>query len=317
MKKPKPQSPSIGASRPAARTATATKARTPRAAAAPIIKRVGPSSALMALHESIIYGPVKSRRLGRSLGINLTPAHVKLCSFNCSYCQYGWSEMARSSTQTALANWPNAAVVTKAVSGALRACAAQGDRLDHITLAGHGEPTMHPDFKQVVAALRKTRDTLAPKVPIAILSNSSTLDRPDVRQALAEVDERYMKLDAGDAATLRKINGTPVAFDQILEGLCKLKDIVIQGMFIKDRSGRLDNTSDLAVINWVVALQRIKPRAVHVYTLDRAPAFPYLQAVPAARLREIVQRVRIAGLTCEVFGIPDAIVLPGEPARSA
>lgn len=271
----------------------------------------------MPLHESIIYGPVKSRRLGRSLGVNLTPAHVKLCSFNCSYCQYGWSEMARTSTQTALANWPNATVVAKAVSGALRACAAQGDRIDRITLAGHGEPTMHPDFKQVVAALRKTRDSLAPKVPLAILSNSSTLDRLDVRQALADLDERYMKLDAGDAATLRRINGTPVAFDQILDGLCRMKDIVIQGMFIKDRSGRLDNTSDLAVINWVVALQKIKPRAVYVYTLDRAPAFPYLQAVPAARLREIVQRVRIAGLTCEVFGIPDALPVAGETAHSA
>jgi len=271
----------------------------------------------MALHESIIYGPVKSRRLGRSLGVNLTPAHVKLCSFNCSYCQYGWSEMTRTSTQTGLANWPSSPVVAKAVAGALRACAAHGDRIDRITLAGHGEPTMHPDFKQVVAALRKIRNDLAPKVPLAILSNSSTLDRQDVRQALADLDERYMKLDAGDAATLRKINGTPVPFDQILEGLCKLKDVVIQGMFVKDRSGRLDNTGDLAVINWVVALQRIKPRAVYVYTLDRAPAFPYLQAVPAARLKEIVQRVRLAGLTCEVFGIPDAVPLAGDAGRTA
>ena len=114
---------------------------------------------------------------------------------------------------------------------------------------------------------------------------------------------------------MRKINGTPVPYDQILEGLSKLKNIVIQGMFVKDRSGRLDNTSDLAVINWVVALQRIKPRAVHVYTLDRAPAFPYLQAVPATRLKEIVQRVRLAGLACEVFGIPDAAGMTVEPGR--
>jgi wyosine [tRNA(Phe)-imidazoG37] synthetase (radical SAM superfamily) len=271
----------------------------------------------MSLHESIIYGPVKSRRLGRSLGVNLTPAHVKMCSFNCAYCQYGWSEVTRSSTQTALANWPSAVVVAKAVAGALRVCAAQGDRIERITLAGHGEPTMHPDFKQVVAALRKTRDQMAPKLPIAILSNSGTLERADVRQAISELDERYMKLDAGDAATLRKINGAAASFEQIVDGLSKLKDIVIQGMFIKDRSGRLDNTSDLAVINWVVALQRIKPRAVHVYTLDRAPAFPYLQPVSPARLKEIGQRVRIAGLTCEVFGIPDGLGVTGEPGRAA
>lgn len=313
-----PQSSSAPAPRLKPRTVPVAKARVARAAAPPAVKRAGPSSALMSLHESIIYGPIKSRRLGRSLGVNLTPAHVKLCSFNCSYCQYGWSEMARTSTQTALANWPSVAVVVKAVAGALRACAAQADPIDRITLAGHGEPTMHPDFKQVVAALRKVRNELAPNVPLAVLSNSSTLDRQDVRQALAELDERYMKLDAGDAATLRKINGTPVPFDQILEGLGKMKDIAIQGMFVKDRSGRLDNTSDLAVINWVVALQRIKPRVVQVYTLDRAPAFPYLQPVPVARLREIVQRVRLAGLACDVFGVPELAVGPGaEPVQAA
>jgi len=259
----------------------------------------------MPLHQSIIYGPVKSRRLGRSLGINLTPAHVKMCTFNCSYCQYGWSETSRSATQSGLANWPSPAVVAKAVAGSLKAFAAQGDRIDRLTLAGHGEPTMHPEFQKVVSAIRKVRDDLAPKLPIAILSNASTLDRTEVRRALQELDERYMKLDAGDAATLRRINGTAVPFDQIMDGLAALKDITVQGMFVRDRAGRLDNTSDLAVINWVVALQRIKPARVHVYTLDRAPAFPYLQAVPPARLKEIAQRVRIAGLTCDVFGVPD------------
>ena len=281
---------------------------TPRAAkpASPVAKRASTASALMPLHDGIIYGPVRSRRLGRSLGVNLTPALVKLCSFNCAYCQYGWSEMSRTSTQTALANWPSPAVVAKAVSGALRACAAQGDRIDRLTLAGHGEPTMHPEFKQVVAALQKVRHDLAPKVPIAILSNASTLDRADVRQGLALIDERYMKLDAGDAAVMRKVNGTSLSVDHIVEGLCQLKDVTIQSMFVRDRSGRLDNTGDLAVINWVVALQRVKPKAVQIYTLDRAPAFPYLQAVPAPRLREIAQRVRLAGIPCEVFGIPEA-----------
>lgn len=304
MKKVQPQTPSVATARSRPKPAKTATTRT-KAAPAPV-RRVGGSSTLMPLHQSIIYGPVKSRRLGRSLGINLTPAHVKMCSFNCSYCQYGWSETSRSATQVALANWPAPAVVAKAVAGALKACAVQGDRIDRLTLAGHGEPTMHPEFHKVVAAIVKVRNELAPKVPIAILSNASTLDRADVRHALAELDERYMKLDAGDAATLRKINGTPVPFDQILDGLAAMKHITVQGMFVRDRSGRLDNTSDLSVISWVVALQRIKPAKVHIYTLDRAPAFPYLQAVPPARLKEIAQRVRLAGLTCEVFGIPDA-----------
>jgi wyosine [tRNA(Phe)-imidazoG37] synthetase (radical SAM superfamily) len=269
----------------------------------------------MALHEGIVYGPVRSRRLGRSLGINLTPAHLKLCSFNCSYCQYGWSEQSRRTASPAPENWPAPAVVAKSVASALRTLAAQDDRIDRLTLAGHGEPTMHPRFKEVVTALRKVRDDLAPGVPLTVLSNASTLQRDDVRAALAELDERYMKLDAGDTATMRSVNGTTLPVTQIIDGLCKVPNIVVQSMFVKDRTGRIDNTGDLTIINWVGALERIKPKAVHIYTIDRAPAFPYLQQVPAARLREIAQRVRVAGLHCDVFGIPEEAA-PGELTAS-
>jgi sulfatase maturation enzyme AslB (radical SAM superfamily) len=186
-------------SRPRGVTVTASKpARKPAAAASH--PKPAATSMLMPLHEGIVYGPVRSRRLGRSLGINLTPAHLKLCSFNCSYCQYGWSEHSRRAAEPAFEHWPSAATVAKAVAAAVRALLAQGDRIDRLTLAGHGEPTMHPKFKEVVAALRKLRDELVPGVPIAVLSNASTLDRADVREALAEIDERYMKLDAGDLA---------------------------------------------------------------------------------------------------------------------
>ncbi len=268
---------------------------------------------LMPLHEGIVYGPVRSRRLGRSLGINLTPAHLKLCSFNCSYCQYGWSEHSRRASEPAFEHWPSAATVARAVAAALRSLAAQGDRIDRLTLAGHGEPTMHPKFKEVVAALRKVRDELAPSVPIAVLSNASTLERADVREALAGLDERYMKLDAGDTATLRSVNGSPLSIEQLVTGLKKVPGIVIQAMFVKDRTGRIDNTGDLTVINWVGALDRIRPKAVQIYTIDRTPAFPYLQPVPAARLREILQRVRLAGFACDVFGVPET---PPEPRKA-
>jgi wyosine [tRNA(Phe)-imidazoG37] synthetase (radical SAM superfamily) len=263
------------------------------------------ASMLMPLHEGIVYGPVRSRRLGRSLGINLTPAHLKLCSFNCSYCQYGWSEHSRRASEPGFEHWPSASTVAKAVATAIRSIASQGDRIDRLTLAGHGEPTMHPKFKEVVAALKKVRDELVPDVPIAVLSNASTLERADVREALAELDERYMKLDAGDTATLRSVNGSPLSIEQLVTGLKKVPDIVIQAMFVKDRTGRVDNTGDLTVINWVGALDRIRPKAVQIYTIDRTPAFPYLQPVAPARLREIVQRVRLAGFPCDVFGIPD------------
>ena len=275
--------------------------------------RPAAASMLMPLHEGIVYGPVRSRRLGRSLGINLTPAHLKLCSFNCSYCQYGWSEHSRRAAEPSFERWPSPATVAKAVAVALRAVAAQGDRIDRLTLAGHGEPTMHPKFRDVVTALRKVRDDLVPDAPLAVLSNASTLERADVREALSALDERYMKLDAGDTATLRSVNGSPLSIEQLVAGLRMVPDIVIQAMFVKDRTGRVDNTGDLTVINWVGALDRIRPKAVQVYTIDRTPAFPYLQPVPAARLREIVQRVRLAGFPCDVYGVPET---PPEPRKA-
>ncbi len=149
-------------SKPVRPAASATRvlpvtASKPAAASHP---RPAATATLMPLHEGIVYGPVRSRRLGRSLGINLTPAHLKLCSFNCSYCQYGWSEHSRRATEPGFEHWPSPPTVAKAVAAALRTLAAQGDRIDRLTLAGHGEPTMHPKFKEVVAALKKVRDEM-------------------------------------------------------------------------------------------------------------------------------------------------------------
>jgi wyosine [tRNA(Phe)-imidazoG37] synthetase (radical SAM superfamily) len=272
-----------------------------RSKSAPPVKRVAVPSPLMGLHEGVVYGPIRSRRLGRSLGINLTPANLKLCTFNCSYCQYGWSRQDRGGPGRSSEAWPSPDTVVRSVRAALKAMASRGESVDKLTLAGHGEPTMHPQFGDVVRALREMRDALVPGVPIAVLSNASTLDREDVRDALALVDERYMKLDAGDAATLRAVNGSTVPFDALVQHLAGLRDITVQAMFVKDRAGRVDNTTEMAVIAWVTALQRIKPAAVHVYTLDRMPAWPYLQPAPSARLFEIGQRVRLAGIPCEVF----------------
>jgi len=302
---PKVSAPRVSAPRVSAPRVATVKTRVAKAPGASASIRQGLASVLMPLHEGIVYGPVRSRRLGRSLGINLTPAHLKLCSFNCSYCQYGWSEHARRAATPTFEHWPSPATVAKAVSAALKSLAAQGEHIERLTLAGHGEPTMHPKFKDVVAALRKVRDELAPGVPLAVLSNASTLERADVCDALAELDERYMKLDAGDTATLRSVNGATLSIEQLVAGLKKVPGIVIQSMFVKDRTGRIDNTGDLTVINWVGALDRIRPKAVQVYTIDRAPAFPYLQQVTPNRLREIAQRVRLAGFPCDVFGIPE------------
>ncbi len=259
---------------------------------------------MLPLHQGITYGPVHSRRLGQSLGINVLPRHQKICTFNCSYCQYGWTRNYPSGATSAADSWPNAVTIARGVIVALERLKKQGERIDRLTLAGHGEPTLHPQFPDVVGALLKVRDRFAPGVPLAILSNSSTLSSPAVFSAIERIDEPYMKLDAGDATLLRRVNAATVPFEQIVEGLRRLPRLVIQTMFVRDRLGRIDNTGDLAVSMWIAALNAIRPAAVHIYTIDREPAWPYLQAVPAARLAEIARRVQASGLTAETFAAP-------------
>jgi wyosine [tRNA(Phe)-imidazoG37] synthetase (radical SAM superfamily) len=266
---------------------------------------------MLPLQEGLVYGPVRSRRLGHSLGVNILPRHTKLCTFNCSYCQYGWTRRPVAAGVPDSEPWPAPASVAKVVGQRLQRLLAQGERVDRITLAGNGEPTLHPDFAGVVAALRAMRDASAPALPIAILSNSSTLEQPAVVEALNSLDERYMKLDAGEAALFRRVNAAQVPLERVLDGLRRLDQVVVQSMFVKDRLGRIDNTTDLAVAQWIAALQGVAPQAVHVYTIDRAPAWPYLQPIPAARLDEIGRRARAAGLVTEVFGAAPA------PARQA
>jgi len=258
----------------------------------------------MPLQEGIVYGPVRSRRLGQSLGVNILPRNVKLCTFNCSYCQYGWTRAGTRSPRGLGDVWPSPASIAKAVGLRLRRALANGEAVHRLTLAGNGEPTLHPEFGEVVHRLCALRDDIKPDLPLAILSNSSTLGTPAVVSALKRLDERYMKLDAGDSAILRRVNAASLTVDQIVDGLRRLSEVVIQTMFVRDRLGRIDNAGDVAVASWIGALTRIAPLRVQVYSIDRAPAWPYIQAVPAPRLEEIARRVRAAGLHADVFPAP-------------
>jgi wyosine [tRNA(Phe)-imidazoG37] synthetase (radical SAM superfamily) len=183
----------------------------------------------------------------------------------------------------------------------LEELATNGTRADRITLAGHGEPTLHPDFPAIVDGLRGARDRAAAAARIAILSNSSTAGDPRIRAALRRLDERYMKLDAGDQDTLRHVNATALKLDDIVRALASLGDLVIQAMFVRSPDGRVDNTSPSALGHWLDALAAIRPLEVHLYSLDRTPAWRALEAVPRARLQEIARAVERRGLRAEVF----------------
>jgi wyosine [tRNA(Phe)-imidazoG37] synthetase (radical SAM superfamily) len=253
----------------------------------------------MSLHECIVYGPVRSRRLGRSLGVNLLPPGMKVCNMKCAYCQYGWTRDGSQSDQARV--WPTPAEVEEAVALRLRRAAETNELIDRLTVAGHGEPTLHPQFEAVARRLRAVRDRIAPGIPTAILSNSTTAVRPEVRRALALFDERHMKLDAGDPFTAALMNGTGTSVHDVVDALREIPDVTVQAMFVRDRSGRVDNTTEGAVNEWLWALERVRPSRVHIYTLDRQPARATLRPVPAQRLREICEHVRAAGFAADVF----------------
>jgi wyosine [tRNA(Phe)-imidazoG37] synthetase (radical SAM superfamily) len=245
----------------------------------------------MQLQTSVVYGPVKSRRLGRSLGVNLAPGRVKACNFNCVYCQYGWTALPGR------VPWPEAASVVNAVDTALANDAA----VDYITVAGNGEPTLHPAFARIVDGLAAVRARRAPHARLAVLSNGSTLNRTDVVHALMQFDERHMKLDAGDATTLLRMNACPVSLGRLIADLRDMGSIVLQSMFVKDVNKSVDNTTPAAVSAWLDAVQQIRPDAVHVYSLDRKPAMGSLLKVDPTELQGIAARVKALGIEAQVF----------------
>jgi wyosine [tRNA(Phe)-imidazoG37] synthetase (radical SAM superfamily) len=248
-----------------------------------------------------VYGPVPSRRLGRSLGINLLPAGMKVCNMNCAYCQYGWTRGAVRKFRGQGSGWPTPGAVETALAMRLQHAGESGERLDRLTVAGHGEPTLHPDFDEVSDRIRTVRDRLAPSLPIAILSNSTTVAWTDVRTALARYDERYMKLDAGDPITYARINGGGTSFGEVVDGLAQLPSSVVQSIFVTEESGAIDNSTDGAVEEWLRALERVRASSVHIYTLQREPALGTLRTVPKRRLREIAERVRALRIRAQVF----------------
>ena len=245
----------------------------------------------MDLQTGIAYGPVSSRRLGRSLGVNLTPAGRKICNFNCAYCQYGWTEFLQPGT------FPRAADVIDAVDQAL----LRNPDVDAITVAGNGEPTLHPAFAAIAEGLSHVRTRRAPKAKLTLLSNGSTLNRHDVVYSLARFDLRCMKLDAGDATTFRLINAATITLGRLIADLRSIGQLRLQSMFVRDRERVVDNTTPRALDAWLEAVDRVRPDAVNLYSLARPPARGALQRVPVTVLEDIAARVRALGIEARVF----------------
>jgi wyosine [tRNA(Phe)-imidazoG37] synthetase (radical SAM superfamily) len=254
------------------------------------------------LTDGITYGPVKSRRLGASLGVNILPFGVKVCSFNCNYCQCGWTTDLVDERSLAKVRFPGVDEVAAGLRATLRELKTKGEGLDCITLAGNGEPTLHPEFAGVVRAILAVRDEEMPGVRCDILSNAAHLDRPGVIEGLNLLDERYLKLDAGTEEQFLNMNSpvTEVGVWDVMRGMKKVDGFVIQAMFTR---GRRDNTTPKAVADWIAAVGKVKPRSVQIYSVDRFPADAKILKVDRATLDAIAAALtRDTGIPAEVFG---------------
>lgn len=251
------------------------------------------------LKTGIIYGLVRSRRLRSSLGINLSPTQFKLCSFNCQYCHYGFSKVVTESCDGYEEHFPTPEDVEAALTHALKTFE---ETPLYITFSGNGEPSMHPDFPEIVDRVKRIRDAQAPSVKTAILSNSSTAHIPEVRDAILRLDVPIMKLDAGDPVTFRKVNrpAKGVDFERLVSALAAMPDITIQTCLL---SGSISNSDDPQIDAWIEQISRIRPKEVQVYTVDRPPADSGLVPVPHDRMTEIVERAnRESGISVVLYG---------------
>lgn len=259
-----------------------------------IINRISVMSTI--LFPAPIFGPVHSRRLGVSLGVNLMPADGKLCSFDCVYCECGFNKPSHSGSKR-----PSREQVKTDLEKQLQKMVEEGRLPDVITFAGNGEPTLHPDFAGIIDDTIALRDRYCPQAKVSVLSNATMAFKPDVHDALLKVDNNILKLDTVDPDFIQLVDRPVGKFDvnKIIDDLVAFHGkVIVQTMFLKGKyQGRdVDNTGDYYVTPWLKALEKIKPEAVMVYTIDReTPAHELLKATPA-ELDAIVARIKALGI---------------------
>ncbi len=254
----------------------------------------------MIFHETV-FGPIHSRRLGTSLGVNLMPNDGKLCSFDCVYCEAGLNSQGVGRDGI-----PARHTVHRALDARLRLLQADGETLDSITFSGNGEPTLHPDFKAIVEDVIRLRDRYFPAAAVTVLSNATMAHKPDVAAALRLVDNNVLKLDSAVARTLRLVN-RPVSHDVNPEAIINnLKSFagqcVVQTMLLRGtvNGEPIDNTTEAEVNALIEALSVIRPRQVQLYSIDRRPPLDTLQVVSRGEIEAISARLSAAGHNVQV-----------------
>lgn len=249
------------------------------------------------LFDKIVFGPVKSRRLGESLGINLLPTDSKICNFDCVYCECGLTDATKG-------NLPTRIEVADKLEQFLKQSQAENRAIDAITFAGNGEPTLHPEFVEIIDDTYRIRNKYYPNAVIALLTNATTILSSKIQQSFKKIDQNMLKLDSVNKRTIELLN-SPIGnynLEALLNQMKLMHKPIIQTMFVKGtiKGEPLDNTSDEELVPWLEALEQIKPSLVMIYSIARDTPFDTLEKVPKKDLEIIGRRVRDLGFEVQI-----------------
>lgn len=248
------------------------------------------------LREEVVFGPIKSRRLGWSLGINLLPTKGKICNFDCIYCECGWNVDGRDDTKL-----PSASEVRSALEAKLADILLEGTRVDSITFSGDGEPTLNPDFARIIDDTIALRDIYCPQAKVSVLTNATKLLSDTVFGALRKVDAPILKLDAPTDERARKINGALPSFrvDDVVKGMKRFEgDFILQTMFLK--SDDFDSLEPQMLAKWMNIVREIRPRLIMAYTIARPTPQSGLSAYSASQIREALKPLEDEGFKIQI-----------------
>ena len=250
------------------------------------------------IREKTVFGPIFSRRLGSSLGINLLPENGKICNFDCIYCECGWNKDGRDDTKL-----PSAEKVRKALEAKLQRCQADDIPIDSITFSGDGEPTINPEFPKIIDDTIRLRDQYYPDSKITVLSNATMAHKPEVFAALCKVDNPTMKIDAPTNELIEKINHPAPGYDihRVVEALKRFEgNFIMQTMFL--RSKDFDSADPEVLNGWMDIVRVLRPREIMVYTIDRPTPEEGLQKFTVDEMHRLVQPLNDEGFLIQIKG---------------
>jgi len=256
----------------------------------------------MFLWDKIVFGPIQSRRLGNSLGINVSPTTKKICSFDCIYCECGWTLEKNIDPK----DFYSVEEITEAIEKKLQECSANNTPVDSITFSGNGEPTLHLNFCQIIDNLIVLRDKYYPGTAITCLSNAAQLANKYVLSVLQKIENPVLKLDAVDESLFQLINKPTIdiSVNEIIKQLQSLNgNFIMQSLFLKGmfNNQTFNNAEEPHLSLWIEVVKKLNPKQVMLYSIDRSTPAQGLEKITAEELQKFAIMLQQFGIQAKVY----------------